>query len=118
MSQLRESKDDEIKDLKARAAENEQGHKKEIEELRKRKDAEIEALQQQSKVDLEQQKSMTLEVEEKCQNLEKQLSGGDAGMKDMQAKLEKVSVPPFTLAMFKQLTCPKDGIRVIGSKRS
>jgi hypothetical protein len=33
---------------------------------------------------------MTVKAEEKCQRLEKQLSGGDAGMKEIQARLEKV----------------------------
>jgi hypothetical protein len=91
LSHLRESKDKEIEDVKARADEKEQGYKKDIEKLGKQKDAEIEALQQQSKDDLEQQKSRTLKAEEKCQNLEKELSGGDAGMKGMQARLDKVS---------------------------
>jgi chromosome segregation ATPase len=90
LGDLREKKDKEIEDVKAGADEKEQGHKKNMAELGKQKDAEIEALQRQSKSDLEQQKSMTLKAEEKCLHLEKQLSGGDAGMKDMQARLEKM----------------------------
>ncbi|XEV06718.1 hypothetical protein FSHL1_012005 [Fusarium sambucinum] len=90
LSDLRKNKDKAIEDVKARADEKEQGHKKNMDELGKQKDAEIEALQQRNKGDLEQQKSMTLKAEEKCQHLEKQLSGGDAGVKDMQARLEKM----------------------------
>lgn len=92
LGDLREEKEKEIQDIKTRADEKEQEHKKNVDELGKKKDAEVEALQQQSKDDLEQQKSMTLKAEEKCQHLEKQLSGGDAGMKDMQARLARVSV--------------------------
>jgi hypothetical protein len=102
LSDLRKSKDKEIEDVKARADEKEQGHKKSIDELGKQKDAEMEVLRQRNKDDLEQQKSMTLQEEEKRQHLEKQLSGGDAGMKDMQARLEKVSVQQLSLT-----TCTK-----------
>ncbi|WXC66749.1 hypothetical protein SNK03_012529 [Fusarium graminearum] len=90
LGDLREEKEKEIQDIKTRADEKEQEHKKNVDELGKKKDAEVEALQQQSKDDLEQQKSMTLKAEEKCQHLEKQLSGGDAGMKDMQARLARM----------------------------
>jgi chromosome segregation ATPase len=90
LSDLRRNKDKEIEDVKARADEKEQEHKKNMDELGKQKDTKIEILQQRNKGDLEQQKSMTLKAEEKCQHLEKQLSGGDAGMKDMQTRLEKM----------------------------
>ena len=90
LSHLREDKDKEIADVKAQSDAQEQMYKKETEELGRRKDADLEAVKKQSEDDLEQQKSMTVKAEDKCQRLEKQLSGGDAGIKEMQARLERV----------------------------
>ena len=90
LSHLREVKDKEIADVKAQSDAQEQMYKKETEKLGRRKDADLEAVKKQGEDELEQQKSMTVEAEEKCQRLEKQLSGGDAVMKEMQARLEKV----------------------------
>ena len=90
LSHLRDDKDKEIADVKAQSDAQGQMYKKETEELGRRKDADLEAVKKQSEDDLEQQKSMTVKAEEKCQRLERQLSGGDAGRKEMQARLEKV----------------------------
>ncbi|KAF5019663.1 hypothetical protein F66182_8325 [Fusarium sp. NRRL 66182] len=91
---LRKGKDKRIEDLeaqfKAKTDEQSKNHKQELEGLSKSKDAECQALKEQSKAELEQQRSRTREAEEKCQSLEEQLSGGDAGLKDLQVKLEKM----------------------------
>ncbi|KAF4457832.1 hypothetical protein F53441_307 [Fusarium austroafricanum] len=94
MRHLSEDKEKEIEDLKAqskaRADEKQAKYKVELEDLCDRKDAEIDALQEKSEADLKQQKLKTREAEEKCQSLEKQLSGGDAGVKDLEARFEKM----------------------------
>lgn len=90
LGHLRQEYEDFKTQSKAKADEKQAKFKVELQSLCDRKDAEIDAYREQSQVDLEQQKLKTKEAEEKCQSLEKQLSGGDAGKKDLEAKLKKV----------------------------
>ncbi|KAF9782027.1 hypothetical protein IL306_011746 [Fusarium sp. DS 682] len=87
---LRDEYEDFKKQAKVQADEKQAKFKEELEDLCDRKDAERDAYREQSQADLEQQKLKTKEAEEKCQSLEKQLSGGDAGMKDLEARLKKM----------------------------
>lgn len=88
---LRQEYEDFKTQSKAKADEKQARFKEELQGLCDRKDAEIDAYREQSQVDLEHQKLKTKEAEEKCQGFEKQLSGGDAGKKDLVAKLRNVS---------------------------
>ncbi|KAF5673067.1 USO1-like transporter [Fusarium heterosporum] len=94
LRRLREDKEKEIEGLKtqskARADENQENYSNELRGLRENKDAEIDALRIQSMADLEEQRLKTRESEEKCESLEKQLSGGDAGLKDLKTRLKKM----------------------------
>jgi predicted RNase H-like nuclease (RuvC/YqgF family) len=102
MRHLREDKEKEIKDLKAQSkARADENH--ELRGLCEKKDAEMIAFQAQIKDELELQRLKTQQAEEKYESLEKQLSGGEAGMKDLEDRLQKVSEFPFILIMFKQL---------------
>ncbi|EXM26420.1 hypothetical protein V3481_013398 [Fusarium oxysporum f. sp. vasinfectum] len=90
LGRLRQEYEDFKTQSKAKADEKQAKFKEELQSLCDRKDAEIDAYREQSQVDLEQQKLKTKEAEEKCQSLEKQLSGGDTGKKDLEAKLKKM----------------------------
>jgi hypothetical protein len=105
MRHLREDKEKEIEDLKAQSkAKADENH--ELQGLCEKKSAEMSAFQAQIKDELEEQRLKTQQAERKCESLEKQLSGGNAGMKDLEDRLKKVSEFLFILVIFKQLTHP------------
>lgn len=103
MRHLREDKEKEIEDLKAQSkARADENH--ELRGLCEKKDAEMSAFQAQAKDELEEQRLKTQQAEEKYESLEKQLSGGEAGIKGLEDRLKKVSEFPSILAIFTQLT--------------
>ncbi|WZH42562.1 uncharacterized protein QYS62_003558 [Fusarium acuminatum] len=91
MRHLREDKEKEIEDLKAQSkAKADENH--ELQGLCEKKSAEMSAFQAQIKDELEEQRLKTQQAERKCESLEKQLSGGNAGMKDLEDRLKKMEL--------------------------
>lgn len=105
MRHLREDKEKEIEDLKAQSkAKADENH--ELQGLCEKKSAEMSAFRAQTKDELEEQRLKAQQAEGKYESLERQLSGGNAGMKDLEDRLRKVSEFLSTLVKFKQLTHP------------
>ncbi|SPJ82172.1 related to transport protein USO1 [Fusarium torulosum] len=91
MRHLREDKEKEIEDLKAQSkARADENH--ELRGLCEKKDAEMSAFQAQAKDELEEQRLKTQQAEEKYESLEKQLSGGEAGIKGLEDRLKKMEM--------------------------
>ncbi|KAM0206749.1 hypothetical protein ACHAQD_012304 [Fusarium lateritium] len=89
MRHLREDKEKEIEDLKAQfKARGDENH--ELRGLCEKKDAEMSAFRAQTKDELEEQRLKTQQAGEKYESLKKQLSGGNAGMKDLEDRLKQM----------------------------